>query len=276
MYNKKNPKYHEYTTSTTTDHRLLSMGRVGADAYTLYHFYCTQAATQGVVNPYATDLFCRNGLHWGAKRHRRAKKILIEGKIIEEKQPRKEDGKFGKKYTRVHFVSFLPKGSKSTSGSSRKPKASINTVNKNINTNNKNINTEKDFLLEKFLKMYPRTPKNLTKTRKAWKALNPDPALAEKIYQSIEIWKESKQWQNPVYIWNSHTFLAEQKWQEIPPEYSASAFDWKKEININVIEHTKNKKTLEACEFLLKNNKKPLTSWKEINEAISKTKLQLS
>jgi len=115
---------HLVITSTTTDSRLLSMGKDGVNAFTLYHFYCVQTKIQGTKKVWITDEFCRRGLHWGKLVFARAKKILLEQKMIEEtSQAAKGKKSFQKKYIVVKFIAFASNDDNATAISSNSDSA---------------------------------------------------------------------------------------------------------------------------------------------------------
>jgi len=129
-------------TSSTTDQRLLSMGKNGVYAYTLYHFYATHSAIQKTNKIWITDYFCRKGLHWGKDKMKIAKKILLDENIIEE-TPQAIKGKegFQKKYIKIHFLIKPNKNTlKHASTEMSKRETETNTIDKNINALDKNIN----------------------------------------------------------------------------------------------------------------------------------------
>ncbi len=133
-------------TSSTTDQRLLSMGKNGVYAYTLYHFYATQSAIQRTNQIWITDYFCRKGLHWGRDKMQIAKKILLEEHIIEE-LPQAVKGKegFQKKYIKIHFLIKPDKEAldhANTETSKREIKT--NALDKEVNALDKKITLSKD------------------------------------------------------------------------------------------------------------------------------------
>jgi len=132
-------------TSATTDQRLLSMGKNGVYAYTLYHFYATQSAIQQTNQVWVTDYFCRKGLHWGQDRMRIAKKILLDEHIIEE-LPQAVKGKegFQKKYIKIHFLIKSSKEALNHANiETRIHEIQTNALDKNINALDKNITYNK-------------------------------------------------------------------------------------------------------------------------------------
>ena len=150
-------------TNSTTDQRLLSMGKNGVYAYTLYHFYATQSAIQKTNKVWITDYFCRKGLHWGRDRMKIAKKILLDENIIEE-LPQAVKGKegFQKKYIKIHFLVKTGKEALNHACTeTSKRETETNTIDKEVNALDKNINTnialkkEIDHLINKFKLVNP-------------------------------------------------------------------------------------------------------------------------
>ena len=83
---------------------LLKEGRRGSDSMTLYVFYCYCASWQRTTSVYATDYFCRTGLHWGSVKFRQAKNILLKHKIISQKILKDEKGRIIKYFIRIHYL----------------------------------------------------------------------------------------------------------------------------------------------------------------------------
>lgn len=78
----------------------------------LYAFYAKETKRQKTQRVYSTTGFVANGLKWKEVKVRRVKKRLIEMGLIEDVKPTKrKDGKFGKPYILVRFVSTPPKKS---------------------------------------------------------------------------------------------------------------------------------------------------------------------
>ena len=91
-------------THTITASRLLKMGKIGVNAFTLYNFYCWVASWQMTNRVKANDKFCMKGLHWGRDKFRLAKNLLIKEKIIEVKNRRNEKGQIVAHYIHIHFL----------------------------------------------------------------------------------------------------------------------------------------------------------------------------
>ncbi len=90
-------------TNTRTISRLLKEEH-GSDALTLYAFYCYCSSRQRTTSVYATDYFCRKGLHWGETRFRRAKKLLIDLNVITPKVLKDKKGQILKHFIRIHYL----------------------------------------------------------------------------------------------------------------------------------------------------------------------------
>jgi hypothetical protein len=83
---------------------LLKEGKVGSDALNLYCFYCFCSSKQRTTTVWATDSYCRTGLHWGEEKFRKAKNLLLKLKIISQKIQKDDKGKILKYYIRIHFL----------------------------------------------------------------------------------------------------------------------------------------------------------------------------
>ena len=95
----KNELTREITlTHTPTSFYLLQQN---PDAFTLYHFYCYTASWQQEELVYATASFVMKALHWGEDRYLKAKKVLVESKIVSNEQVKGEDGKITGNYILV-------------------------------------------------------------------------------------------------------------------------------------------------------------------------------
>ncbi len=83
----------------------------GIDAYALYSFYMFHAEKQDMSGVRATNTYCMDGLCWGKVRFQRAKKMLLEYGMIEERRDKDEKGCFTKCYI---YVKYKPQASLST------------------------------------------------------------------------------------------------------------------------------------------------------------------
>lgn len=86
---------------TVAKYKLLySYGKIGLDAYLLYSHLMFTARIQHTNSVYAKDIYLRKGLNWGSTRLSSAKNLLLQLKLIEISQKRK-NGKFSKSYITV-------------------------------------------------------------------------------------------------------------------------------------------------------------------------------
>jgi len=115
------------------------------DALALFVFYKLTAKRQNNTSIYCTGSFVMNGLKWGEDRFRKAKKVLRELGVIEDKKTTGEDGKIKKWYIILKTTPPKNQGGGETRGVDFTPP---NTNLNNINTNNNNINTKKVAFLE--------------------------------------------------------------------------------------------------------------------------------
>lgn len=68
----------------------------------------------------------------------------------------------------------------------------------------------------KFWQLYPRRANKL-KARIAWQVLPCDVELYERILQSVELYKQSRQWQDACFIPYPETYLQNEKWEDDIP-----------------------------------------------------------
>lgn len=68
----------------------------------------------------------------------------------------------------------------------------------------------------RFWQAYPRRANKL-KARMAWQVLPCDTELYERILQSVELYKQSKQWQDACFIPYPETYLQNEKWDDDIP-----------------------------------------------------------
>jgi hypothetical protein len=90
--------------SVPTIKKLLSFGKEGADALTLYNFYYYTAKWQGTNQPKATPSYCMNGLGWGEKRFKSADKILRDLNLVEKIAKRDKNNKIIGWYVRLNYI----------------------------------------------------------------------------------------------------------------------------------------------------------------------------
>lgn len=100
---KKNAKHANPITRlhTSTCNWLLEQHK---DAFTLYAFYCLTSARQKEVSVWANASYVMRGLRWGRTRYLRARKILLEGEIINDRRSRLSNGTVAKCYVWVRPV----------------------------------------------------------------------------------------------------------------------------------------------------------------------------
>jgi len=82
--------------------RLLSYGKTGVDALSVYTHYMFTARLQHTNQVWAIDNYTKTGLSMGADRFKKAKELLLELNLIEEFQLKDDSGRFGKKFIKVH------------------------------------------------------------------------------------------------------------------------------------------------------------------------------
>jgi hypothetical protein len=76
--------------------------------------------------------------------------------------------------------------------------------------------TESSF--ERFWDTYPSKYRvNRKRCFELWKKIKPDDALVDKMLDSIEAWKKSRQWQQG-YVPNPDTWLRGEKWNDAKPD----------------------------------------------------------
>jgi hypothetical protein len=75
-------------------------GKTGIDAMALFMHYQFTATLQKTNQVWAADVYCRRGLDWGRDRFEKAKALLLELKIIQVHQTKK-NGKFDKSYVKI-------------------------------------------------------------------------------------------------------------------------------------------------------------------------------
>lgn len=90
-------------THTTTAARILA-AKNGANAFTLYNFYCYMASKQRTQQVWANREYCMKGLGWGHERLDQAFATLERLKIVERTTTRNADGTMGKPYVKIHYL----------------------------------------------------------------------------------------------------------------------------------------------------------------------------
>ena len=90
--------------STPTINKLLSLGKEGVDALTLYVFYYHTAKWQDTNQPKATPAYCMKGLQWGDKRFKKADKILRDLQLVEKVLQKDKKGKIIGWYVRLNYI----------------------------------------------------------------------------------------------------------------------------------------------------------------------------
>lgn len=92
-------------THTTTAARILAT-KNGANAFTLYNFYCYMASKQRTQQVWANREYCMKGLGWGHERLDQAFETLERLKVVERVVTRNADGTMGKPYVKIHYLQF--------------------------------------------------------------------------------------------------------------------------------------------------------------------------
>ena len=90
--------------SVQTINKLLSFGKNGTDALTLYVFYYHTAKWQGTNQPKATPSYCMKGLGWGKARFLSADKILRDLNLIEKIAEKDKKNKIVGWYVRINYI----------------------------------------------------------------------------------------------------------------------------------------------------------------------------
>lgn len=141
----------------------LKLFELGNDALVLYMFYVKTAKIQGTLSVYALNSFCKKGLGWGDYKFNKAKKLLVDNKLIETVVKRDENNVITGHYIRIHYLKKKEVGAKkpnkitSDAAAHKMDRSSLwveppcgsgetNTINKKGNTNNKekgNTNNKK-------------------------------------------------------------------------------------------------------------------------------------
>jgi len=197
--------------STPTINQLLSLGKEGVDALTLYVFYYHTAKWQETNQPKATPNYCMKGLGWGEKRFLNADKILRDLKLIEKSPQKDKKGKITGWYVKLNYIwttnktnEFNPEPLKTTpvekpgSGRQGTNALSVSTLNA-LSVNNNNITNsaeiednsvkgkEINLLIDKFKKVNPASYRLFANTnqRKALERLVAKYGI-EKISQIID------------------------------------------------------------------------------------------
>lgn len=132
----------------------LKLIELGADALTLYTFYCITSKRQSIalkkriVTVKATEDYCMQGLNWGTQRFRNAKKELMESKLIEAIVKRNEANQVEGHYVKVKYIPLGASGTethplaKSTGGASLPQILLTNILNTDNNTKSSNFDSD--------------------------------------------------------------------------------------------------------------------------------------
>jgi len=135
--------------STPTINKLLSLGKEGVDALTLYVFYYHTAKWQDTNQPKATPTYCMKGLRWGDERFKKADRILRDLQLVEKVPQKDKKGRITGWYVRLNYIwttnkvnELNPEGVKTTrvenppGGQSGTNALSVNNINAlSVNTN---------------------------------------------------------------------------------------------------------------------------------------------
>lgn len=84
--------------SVTKYELFMSYGKVGIDAYVLYSHLIYTARKQQTNSVWANNVYIRDGLNWTKQRVQRAKSLLFDLDLIEEKRDKNKKGQFTKCY----------------------------------------------------------------------------------------------------------------------------------------------------------------------------------
>ena len=104
----------------------------------------------------------------------------------------------------------------------------------NLHLKGKNLLKEKTPLKEKILpldegfqRFWSAYPRKVSKSccEKAWQRINPCPALTERILDSLEAHKGTKQWQDKQYIPHPSTWLNQKRWEDELEEKSSDPLE---------------------------------------------------
>jgi hypothetical protein len=90
--------------SVQTINKLLSFGKSGTDALTLYVFYYHTAKWQETNQPKATPSYCMKGLGWGKARFLSADKILRDLNLVEKIAVKDKKNRIIGWYVRLNYI----------------------------------------------------------------------------------------------------------------------------------------------------------------------------
>jgi hypothetical protein len=137
-----------FLVTTMSKYKLfMSYGKTGMDAFLLYNHLMFTAQLQKTNSVWANNKYIRQGLEWGTDRLRKAKNLLFDLGIIEQKQGKKENGDFDKSYivvkTSTSILEFNENDGALDSGTRqpRSPVSGTKCFNKEVKCLNKEENT---------------------------------------------------------------------------------------------------------------------------------------
>ena len=193
----------------------MSYGKTGIDAMALYMHYQFTATLQATNSVWAADRYCRQGLDWGRDRFEKAKALLIELGIIEVKQSKTEQGKFGKIYIKIkrskaqlepNDLDRLPEKPQAV-----KPacvETTTNALSKKVNALSKNLNASSDSF-NTFWLLYDKKTNN-KKCLAKWQKIKPE--LHETIFNHVKEYVKSTP--DKKFRKNPETYLNNSGWED--------------------------------------------------------------